>query len=83
MKRYVVLLFLGVFLLTTGFLDNEWMIHHYRFTAWFREIDYWIYTPYIIFFWWDAYVFNVVRLIVGSGLIGYLVRVLEKMRENK
>ena len=72
--------FLGlvaVLLFMSGCIDLDWMIVAPRFNPWYYTVDYWEFCPYFRLNWWLAYVYTILRIIVGALFLGYLIEKLK------
>jgi len=77
--HFVVLVLLSIFLITSGFVDLDWQLVSYRYSEWHRSVEYWEYNPFFKINWYVAYAFNVVRLIVGCVVLGFVLARLSKI----
>jgi len=60
-------------------MDLDWQLVSYRYSEWHRSVDYWEYNPFFRINWWLAYMFNVIRLMVGCFILGYIVKSIETL----
>jgi len=70
----VVLLLFAVFLVATGWTDSDWQMVSYRYSEWHRTVEFWEYSPYLKVNWWLAWQIDLARLLMGSLILGYLIR---------
>ena len=70
----------SLFNFVTGAIDIDWMVVSPRFNDWYFTVDYWEFAPYFKMPWHQAYVFTVLRLVIGTLIIGaFLGYYLEKI----
>ena len=69
-----ILYLVAITLFSLGVLDLDWMIVAPRFNPWYYTVEYWEFCPYIKMNWWLAYAYTLARIVLGAGLIGYLIR---------
>jgi len=62
----------GLTLFTTGCVDIDWMVVQYRYSEWHRSLTTWEFCPWFKMGWWDAYLFTLLRIIVGTALLAAL-----------
>jgi len=70
-KALKILLLIGIFLLVTGAIDLDWMIVENHFQMWNATKDTWEFCPFLTMNWWIAYIFSLVRIVIGCLIIGY------------
>ena len=68
----ITILFLGVWLLATGWTDLDWMIVANHFQMWNATKPDWEFCPYLTMNWWLAFEFTLARIIIGSILLGII-----------
>lgn len=75
-----LMLVVCVFLIATGWTDIDWMIVSYKYRMWNGSDGIWEFSPVLRMEWWSAYMFTLLRLVVGSWLLGYVMCWLQKER---
>jgi len=68
-----ILLLIGIGLLVTGCTDIDWMLVENHFQMWNATKDTWEFCPFLVMNWWLAYIFTLLRIVIGSLLIGYYI----------
>jgi hypothetical protein len=67
-----VILLLAISLASSGLVDLDWMIVAPRFNSWYYSVNYWEFNPYIQMNWWLAYFITLMRIVIGTLIIGFL-----------
>jgi hypothetical protein len=49
------------------------MLVENHFDMWNAEKDTWEFSPHLTLNWWDAYMFSLMRLVVGTSIISIFV----------
>jgi hypothetical protein len=68
----IILILTMVTLLSTGIMDIDWQVNSYHNNQ-INPNENWYFSPTWKMFWWDAYVFTLMRIIAGSILLGYVI----------
>jgi len=72
-KQWILILLASVYMIATGITDIDWMVISYRYSEWHRINELWEFAPYFKVNWYTAYIFTVLRLVIGSILLGILI----------
>jgi len=72
-KKRTVLFLAAIYLFTTGCIDLDWMVVAPRFNRWYYTVDYWEFCPFLKMNWWLAYAVTLLRVIIGSLMLGWLI----------
>jgi hypothetical protein len=73
-KFLLTLVLLGAIVaVATGWTDSDWQMVTYRYNAWHREQETWEFNPFLKVNWWIAWQLDIIRLVGGSIVIGFLL----------
>ena len=78
----ISLVITGAFLLSTGWTDADWQLVSYRYNEWHRSIAYWEYNPYLQIPWWIAWQLNLLRIILGTGMLTIVIMEIWRNKRN-
>lgn len=69
-----LILTVAVIMVALGFNTIDHMIIQYKFYTYWRSLDTWEMSYWLIPHWWDAYIYlGILPLGIGSGLVGYII----------
>lgn len=70
----VLFLLLAVAMIATGFCDIDSQMNSYKWDNYWRSQNVWQFAPWLQVNWWWAYVFSVLRLVVGAFIVGWICK---------
>ena len=84
-RKYLLTLifFVSLVAVVTGWTDSDWQMVTYRYSEWHREQDTWEFNPFLKVNWWIAWQLDLLRLVGGSIVIGYIINEMVWKRSNE